>query len=66
MIFSDVIEIETAVVLIVTLARISALKQELCISEKLKMLYLTFFDLSRNQLLYEFSTDLQSKLNSWI
>ena len=49
--------------LLVTLGRISASTQELCIAKKLKILFLTFFYLSRKQLLYEFSTDFQTKLN---
>ena len=43
MIFSDLIEIETAEVLLVTLGRISTSTQELCIAKKLKILFLTFF-----------------------
>ena len=51
MIFSDVIEIETAVVLLVTLVRICVSTQEFCNAKKLKTLFLTFFYQSRNQLL---------------
>ena len=51
MILSDVIEIETAVVLVITLGRISASTQDLCIAKKLKILYLTSFYLSENELL---------------
>ena len=46
------------------------IRKDLCfntrtlIAKKLKMLDLTFFYLSRTQL--QFSTDLQTKLNSWI
>ena len=42
MLSSDVIEIETTVVLLLTLGRISASTQELCNSKKLKILFLTF------------------------
>ena len=45
------VEIETVVVLLVTLGRISASTQELCIAKKLRILFLTFFYLSRKQLL---------------
>ena len=56
MILFDVIEVETALILLVTLGRICASTQELCIAKKLKILLLTLFYVSRNQLIQEFST----------
>ena len=66
MIFSDIIEIETVLLVLLTLGRICTSPQKLSIGKNLKILFLTFFYLSRDQLLQEISTDLQTELNSWI